>query len=129
MLGSISQIFQDSSLYGHCLTSLPEKAWKETTTDDLCFYPKLDEKPEFGGPPEYGFLWKSGGRVVERYPNGDLKKFTCATYFLPAGCIEWALRHVGGSLFTAVACLTAAPLGFAIKVIHKNALNFYKESP
>jgi hypothetical protein len=118
MLGSIGQVYQDSSLYGHCLTTLPEKSWEATTTDDLIFYPKLEE--EFGVlSPQYGLLWKSGVQVVERYPNGNIKELRIATHLLPAGCIEWALRRVGGSLFTAGLCLTATPLGFAIKMVHQ----------
>jgi hypothetical protein len=113
MVESLGQIFNNSSLYGHCLTGLPEKAWEAAMTDDLILY----QQPDPGSAQiEYCIFEKY--TVTERYPNGNVKSFIAATNVLPGKYIELLFRRVVGALITAALYLTAAPLGFAIKVIH-----------
>jgi fatty acid desaturase len=111
MLDSIKQIWNDETLYGHCLTSLPGKIWRFTNSGRLITYTNLD----IGSAKRYWLIFEKGTKT-ERYASGKTKSNETVINFLVLKYAEIALRAiVGGSL----ASVTAAPLGFAIKIIHK----------
>jgi|GEM_PF-2246012 len=113
-MASFYQIFNDNRLYGHCLTSLPNKIWDVFTAGNLIFY----QTPDSGTARREHCVFEHYGRVIERWPNGNIKKEEFATNFLPAKYMELSFRWITGSAFTACLYTTAAPLGFAIKLIY-----------
>jgi hypothetical protein len=103
-----AQIWNNSNLYGHCLTSLPGQFWNFATSDDLVTYAKPDPNTA-----KRVFL------IFEEYT----KTFADGSYVFGTNCLmftysELCFRRIVGTLLTGATSLTLAPLGFAIKVIH-----------
>jgi hypothetical protein len=108
MLNFIQKTWNDPSLYGHCLTSLPNKLWSFSTSDNLATYTKPDP-----GTAERVFY------IFEKYIKTNENGITAGTNSLIFSYSELLLRRVVGTFLTVGASLTLAPLGFAIKIIQK----------
>lgn len=111
MLDCIKKIWNDDTLYGHCLTTLPSAMWNFATSDKLVTYTTPDP-----GTAERFFLIFEKYTRTERYPSGDIRT-ECGTNSLLFKYSEIGFRIIVGTLLTAGATITAAPLGFAIKII------------
>lgn len=112
MLDCIKKIWNDDTLYGHCLTTLPNTMWNFATSDKLVTYTKPDP-----GSAERVFLIFEKYTRTEKYPNGAIKRTEAGTNSLLFKYSEIGFRRIVGTLLTAGATITAAPLGFAIKII------------
>lgn len=112
MLGCIKKIWNDDTLYGHSLTTLPETMWKFATSEKLVTYTKPDP-----GTAERVFLIFEKYKSTESHPNGVLKAAEYGTNSLLLKYSEIGFRRIVGFLLMAGATITVAPLGFAIKII------------
>lgn len=112
MLDGIKKIWNNDTLYGHTLTTLPNKLWNFSTSDKLVTYTQPDP-----GTARRIFLIFEGYICTEKYPNGTIKRTQIGTNSLLLKYSEIGIRRIGGTFLTAGAAITAAPLGFAIKVI------------
>ena len=110
MLAGIEKIWNDDTLYGHCLTALPNKMLNFATSNKLLTYTKPDS-----GTAERFFLIFEKYTRTEKYPNGAI--ITKGTNSLLFKYSEISFRRIVGCLLAAGATITAAPLGFAIKII------------
>ena len=105
----LKRIFNDDTLYGHGLTSLPEKIWKFRS--EASYY--WSEPKSVG---EANFL----GRRVTRKRGEDCYTSSFEFFFEKPifGSIEQVVRKVLGPLAAGVCCLTAVPIGFVAKMLH-----------
>jgi hypothetical protein len=112
MLGAVSkkfvEIMDDSSLYGHCLTTLPEKATDFATSLDNREY-----LPVTANSPLSHWVFRPYRDVTNDESGG--RRICSAHDFLWMQAV--ATKGIGFVLFWA-SLATAAPLGFAIKTIH-----------
>jgi hypothetical protein len=114
MLDSIKQIWNDETLYGHCLTSLPGKIWRFTNSGRLITYTNLD----IGSAKRYWLIFEKGTKT-DRYASGKIHTSETVMNALPFKYAEIAFRAIVGGSLAVGASVTAAPIGFAIKLIHK----------
>jgi len=114
MLDSIKQVWNDKTLYGHCLTSLPGKIWSFTNSGRLITYTNLDP----GTAKRYWLIFEKGTKT-ERYASGGTRTTETVINFLVLKYAEIAFRAIVGGSLAAGAGVTVAPIGFAIKIIHK----------
>jgi hypothetical protein len=114
MITNLIQTWNNDRLYGHTLTSLPGKLWRFSTSEKLVTY----IKPEPGTSKTFLLIFERSTKI-ERYPSGQIKKMDTRVRFnsLLFKYTEIGFRRVVGTCLTAGACVTAAPLGFAIKNI------------
>jgi hypothetical protein len=112
----VAALFNNPSLCGHCLTSLPENTWDFAMSEDLAFFVKSDANLQWNGnqPLQPKREWC----IFESYHKNAGIGVTMGTNILPLKYLELFFRRVAGPVFAATFCVTAAPLGFAIKLIH-----------
>src|ERR1700733_2813452 len=111
MLNCIQQIWNDKSLYGHCLTSLPGVILKFATSDKLVTY----TTPDAGTAKRVWLIFEEYTKT-EVLSNGRGKRIQFGTNSLLFKYAEIGIRRVVGTCLTIGAGITAAPLGFAVKI-------------
>jgi hypothetical protein len=102
----ISQIYSDPSLNGHCLTQIPEKI-----NDTKHLLVTHGEKPSSYGKCKCLVIREY--TIETKYPNGNIKKITSASYLIPARSLEILIRKI----LALSAFLTIGFLGFTIKTL------------
>ncbi len=114
---TFGKIWNDRSLYGDRLTRFPGKLWHFTCSSKLYSY----TKPDPGTAQRYLLIFEKY-LITKRDSNGNYAGAQMGTNSLLFKYSEMGLRKVIGASLTAGALLTAAPLGFAIKIVHKKTL-------
>lgn len=112
MLNYINKIWNDDSLYGHCLTSLPSKMWDFANPDTLFTYTIPDP-----GTAERVFFIFEKYISTTTWANGNPHHICLGTNILLFKYSELGFRKITGMILSAGAMLTVAPIGFAIKTI------------
>jgi hypothetical protein len=113
MCNSLGRIWNDRTLLGNFLTELPTKLWSFTTSDKLYTY----TQPDPGTARKVYCIFEEYVKTNHR-PNGTVENVRVGSNILPLKYLESGLRKLCGFLSTATISLTAAPIGFALKVIN-----------
>lgn len=109
---SFCQIYQNESLYGHSLTSAPDKIWA-FSKNEFCLADR----------PDPGTLVVDKDYLIAKavhYQKGDAYIYrTVFIYERPLfDSIEFIGRRVLGLLATLFSYLVLAPTGFTVKLLH-----------
>ncbi|MBY0529396.1 MAG: hypothetical protein K2P51_04315 [Rhabdochlamydiaceae bacterium] len=127
-MACIGNIYHDSSLYGHCLTSVPEQMWDTALGDQPVISLQMESHWEdaLTDPPahftrarSWAPWFKETSTTTITEADGRLHTLFQAKTFLPLHYIDLGLRQVVMPLCVPVLSLTILPLGFAIKLVHQ----------
>lgn len=112
MIGFLTRLYNNSSLYGHGLTSVPTKICSSIGT-----YPSLSyTKPDPGTSKRVRLIFEKFVST-KRFADGS-SQIIFGTNVLPASYAEQAARYTLRYSLLFASCATVVPLGFAIKLIH-----------
>ena len=109
---SLNNIYQNESLCGHLLTSLPHKVWG-FTKNDFCLYDR----------PDPGTLVIDRNYVIAKkihYQKGNSTVYRTEFIFEKSVCdlIEFIGRRILGPCMTATSFSILSPIGFTAKLLH-----------